>query len=359
MSKKNAHLRLSLFAVVLAILVIAAFWVGCQKEADTVFAPEGTNAQSAGHRGRIAQDISQVMAVQASHTKALLAKAGVVGTSTTTNPAGGYAIKIMTKQAGMARQLPNMLEGIPVIVVDVGEIRAHAAPTDRIRPVPGGVSGMNIANRPPGPNPVVCFAGTIGAIVEKNGKKYLLSNNHVFARSNRGQPGESIVQPSPADHDPVCEQDENDIVAKLSEFKKINWLHTGLTNDIDAAIAEVMPGIGVDCTIFCGYSLSGSIATAELGMEVKKCGRTTGLTFGQVTDVNATIVVNYEPDGYAVYEHQIGFTDIASGGDSGSLIVTKNGNDPLALEFAGSDVASFGNPIQAVVDYFGVNFCNN
>ncbi|NOY59991.1 MAG: hypothetical protein GXO75_13830 [Calditrichaeota bacterium] len=59
----------------------------------------------------------------------------------------------------------------------------------------------------------------------------------------------------------------------------------------------------------------------------------------------------------AVFEYQIGFTDIAGGGDSGSSIVTKNGNDPPALEFAGSDVASFGNPIQAVADYFGVDFC--
>ena len=144
------------------------------------------------------------------------------------------------------------------------------------------------------------------------------SINHVFARSNRGRPGESIVQPSPADHDPLCKQDENDLVAKLSEFKKIDWIHTGLTNDIDAAIAKVMPGIGVDCS---GYSLSGSIATAEPGKEVKKCGRTTGLTFWQVTDVNATIVVNYSPDGYVVFEHQIGFTDNAGGGDFGSSMV--------------------------------------
>ena len=76
-------------------------------------------------------------------------------------------------------------------------------------------------------------------------------------------------------------------------------------------------------------------------------------------NVNARIVVNYSPGGYAVFEHQIGFTGITGSEDSSSSIVTKNGNDPLALGFTGSDVASFGNPIQAVVDYFGVDFCNN
>ncbi len=40
----------------------------------------------------------------------------------------------------------------------------------------------------------------------------------------------------------------------------------------------------------------------------------------------------------------------AAGGDSGSLIVTQIGNNPVALLFAGSDSVTFGNPIGQVLD---------
>ena len=45
-------------------------------------------------------------------------------------------------------------------------------------------------------NDLECIPGTVGAIVMRNGTRYLLGPNHLLARRNAGQPGESIVQPA-------------------------------------------------------------------------------------------------------------------------------------------------------------------
>ena len=42
-------------------------------------------------------------------------------------------------------------------------------------------------------------AGTLGAIVKRDGKLYLLSNCHVLARSGNATAGDQIVYPGPAD----------------------------------------------------------------------------------------------------------------------------------------------------------------
>src|SRR5260221_3052389 len=41
-------------------------------------------------------------------------------------------------------------------------------------------------------------AGTLGAIVKKGTKRYLLSNSHVLANSRKGKPGDKLVYPGPA-----------------------------------------------------------------------------------------------------------------------------------------------------------------
>jgi len=84
------------------------------------------------------------------------------------------------------------------------------------------------------------------------------------------------------------------------------------------------------------------------------------LTTGYVSAVNATVRVRYD-SGQAVFSEQIvvepgGFSQ---GGDSGSLIVTydpDNANEkkPVGLLFAGSSTHTIANPIDLVLDRFGV-----
>jgi hypothetical protein len=57
----------------------------------------------------------------------------------------------------------------------------------------------------------------------------------------------------------------------------------------------------------------------------------------------------------ATFTGQITTSDMSDGGDSGSLIVTEAGNNPVALLFAGSSTTTIANPIEPVLDYFGVS----
>jgi PKD repeat protein len=96
---------------------------------------------------------------------------------------------------------------------------------------------------------------------------------------------------------------------------------------------------------------------ASLGLNVQKYGRTTALTKGTVTDINATVDVGYDA-GTARFVDQI----IVSGrsflkaGDSGSLLVTDPGRNPVGLLFAGPRNGRYGiaNRIDLVLSAFNV-----
>src|SRR5260370_2481086 len=80
---------------------------------------------------------------------------------------------------------------------------------------------------------------------------------------------------------------------------------------------------------------------ALLGLNVQKYGRTTHLTHGQITGVNATVTVCYDNACLksARYVDQLIISPggFSGGGDSGSLIVTHDANlNPVALLFARS-----------------------
>lgn len=210
------------------------------------------------------------------------------------------------------------------------------------RPVPIGVSTGH-------PN---ITAGTIGCRVTKNGAVYALSNNHVYADENRAAIGDNVLQPGVYDEG----VNPRDAIGTLAQFKSIVFSRQA-SNTIDAAIALCSVDTLGSGTPNGGYGTpSRTLTTATLDMHVKKYGRTTGLTHGQVYALNAIINVGYDA-GTARFVNQIVITpgDFSAGGDSGSLIVTDDTtNSPVALLFAGSSLYTIANPIGAVVDYFGV-----
>jgi hypothetical protein len=86
-----------------------------------------------------------------------------------------------------------------------------------------------------------CYGGTLGALVEDgDGVQYILSNNHVLARTNLASAGEEIIQPGLVDQSPTCAQDKNDAVADLVDFVPIvfNGKKSTTPNTVDAAIAQ-------------------------------------------------------------------------------------------------------------------------
>lgn len=226
-------------------------------------------------------------------------------------------------------------------------------------PIQLGTSGGNINDS----SKAFCSGGTLGALVEDGGgKQYILSNNHVLARTNLATIGEDIIQPGLIDQIPTCSKDTTDIVADLSAFIPILFKTKGTMppNTVDAAIAQVRAGY-VDPTGFIIDigTLSSDTVAPSLRMAVKKSGRTTGLTTGNITAVNATIDVSYGSGKTARFINQIvvGSGNFIASGDSGSLMVEDGVPSPRAvgLLFAGGSNTAIANPIDDVLNAFGVS----
>jgi hypothetical protein len=201
-------------------------------------------------------------------------------------------------------------------------------------------------------------AGTIGARVTDGTRVFALSNNHVFAASNGGRAGDNLLQPGVADGG----RNPDDAIGTLYDFEPIQFC-VGMacpSNRLDAAVALTTPDdIGTE-TPEDGYgSPRPDPFEAMLGMRVQKYGRTTGQTEGRVTGINATIDVNYRT-GVARFVGQVVVSGdgFSAGGDSGSLIVSKGllsaDRRPVGLLFAGSATTTLANPIDLVLDRFGV-----
>lgn len=246
-----------------------------------------------------------------------------------------------------SERIPKEFDGVPTDIEEVGTIQALSVGCTvdrrkRQRPAPCGISVGHLA----------ITAGTIGALVRDtgrtdNGKRYILSNNHVLANCNSAQVGDAIWQPGPADGGTAADQ-----IATLARFATLSF--TGTDNRVDAAIAELTPDTvaGDICSI---GPLAGRVAPAR-NLTVLKHGRTTGQTRGVITDVDADIQVSYPGFGVARFINTIVIrgvpptTPFSAGGDSGSLIVDAN-HRACALLFAGSSAqdVTFANPLSAVL----------
>ena len=294
-------------------------------------------------QGNSENAFEHVRDVQEKHTDILMARSGVVGTAVGLNDDGEYAVLVLLEIPRVAG-IPQEIEGVPVQMVVTGKILALT--TERFdRPVPIGVSTGH---------PDIT-AGTIACRVKDSaGNVYALSNNHVYANSNEASLGDNVLQPGPFDGG----VNPDDTIGTLFDFEPIVFSRKA-RNEIDAAIAisstydlgKATPaGAG-------GYGTPNPIIVdAFIGQQVQKFGRTTGLTIGEVTGVNATVNVGYGPGKTAKFVKQIiiepgGFS---AGGDSGSLIVTLIGNNPVGLLFAGSSTITVANRIDLVLDKFGV-----
>ncbi|HEV8131651.1 MAG TPA: hypothetical protein VGQ81_10385 [Acidobacteriota bacterium] len=227
------------------------------------------------------------------------------------------------------------------------------------RPIQLGTSGGNINDI----SRLFCCSGTLGSLVQAGTTQYILSNNHVLAKSNQGAAGDPIIQPGLADLS--CVQNVSLAVANLTMFVPISFKRN-TTNTVDAAIAQVIFG-DVDPT---GSILDiGPVNSATLdptvGLAVKKSGRTTGLTAGNIQSVNVTVDVTYNKQcgigsqtARFVNQFTIGPGGFSAGGDSGSLIVENVPTlpRPVGLLFAGSSSITVANPINAVLSALGVGF---
>lgn len=188
-------------------------------------------------------------------------------------------------------------------------------------------------------------AGTLGATVfdRRDGRHLLLSNWHILCGSLDCAEGEAIVQPGPFDGGT-----NQDVIARLTRV--------ALSPHVDCAVAEVI-GDRYVLHHISGIGSVESIGRFALGQQVKKSGRTTGLTIGTVSDLSADLNVNGYPEGFGRFVDQVivdanDSNPVSLGGDSGSLVVDDN-NAAVGLLFAGPVIGGaffVANPIQDVID---------
>ena len=302
--------------------------------------------------------LARAIAAQEAHTDRLLASPGVIGTAVGSGADGRPVVKIYVESAGVPG-LPHRLDGVPVEVEVTGELVAQT------RPAPiGSSSGSErlIIYR----GQLYCTVGTLGARVTGGGNVYALSNAHVYALQGSDtqgtvQVGDRALQPGRVDMTAqACgSQDEIEaaVIGTLSNYVPIVFSRKA-SNTVDAALALVSVATVGTATPDGGYGVpSKTTLQAQPGQLVQKYGRTTGLTTGTVTGVNATVMIKYDK-GQTTFIKQVIIQgsggSFSAGGDSGSLIVTQSGNHPVALLFAGSTSTTIGNPIDLVLGAFGV-----
>ena len=228
-----------------------------------------------------------------------------------------------------------------------------------------------------------CCGGTLGSLIQSStGAQYLLSNNHVLARSDQAATGEAIVQPGLID-DNCAPYDDGGTETPVGVLTGYLPLKSSSTN-ADAAIAQVNSGAvsptgsilelgarqsnGTLAAAPPGVSSTGGKGeTAAINMTVAKSGRTTGLTCAGISAIDLDVEVSYfsncaETDPYytKTYSNQIAISgsQFSDAGDSGSLVVDTANAEPVGLFFAGgvdSNNVSQGvaNPVSDVLGELG------
>ena len=247
-------------------------------------------------------------------------------------------------------------------------------------PVPLGSSGGNNNDYDTQRNQIVdCCSGTLGSLIEDtNNHQYLLSANHVLARSDQASVGDTIIQPGLIDNN-CTPNGEGPGATPVGSLTGWLALSSSATN-ADAAIAQVDSGAvnTAGAILELGAKQSdGSLAAAPPGISstggkgeaaglaliVAKSGRTTGLTCAGISALDLDVYVDYyrdcaetKPYLTKTYTNQLAISgnEFSDAGDSGSLVVDAANAEPVGLFFAGGTDSSgvsqgVANPVSDVL----------
>jgi endonuclease G len=227
------------------------------------------------------------------------------------------------------KRIPESIAGIPVDVpqrdylLQWGWSRRQRLANERAERKATLLGGISIANAR------LRGYGTLGGLVidRKTGTKMILSNWHVLAGYWDVQPGWPIYQPARGDGG-----SKYDTVAKFSRH--------AMDSDLDAAVAEftsnrqfINDQLGLEPVRGVGW--------AQLGMDVVKSGRRTGVTYGRVIGVEGLTKMSYRGINRVIrnvitIEPPQGL-EVSAGGDSGSFWLDRNRMEVVGLHFAGSN----------------------
>ena len=275
--------------------------------------------------------LDKAIAAKEKNAQRMLDKPGVAGIGVGLNPAGANrSSKGTGQQQPNVADLPDELEGVPVESITTGGIEPRSLPTDRFpRPVPMGVwAGWRALT-----------TGAPGARVTDGTNVYVLSNNHVLAGVNTASIGDPIIQPGDADGGERSRRSHRDARGVPDDRLQRRHEHHGRR---DRAHVDRQHGDS-DAGRRVRRAKPSHAARADRPGR-QKSGRTTGLQLGNVAATNVSVDVCYVVLGdFCLQEARFaGQFSISPGpfsapGDSGSLVVTQGGNQPVGLLFAGGD----------------------
>lgn len=213
------------------------------------------------------------------------------------------------------------------------------------------------------------FPGTLGALVTRNGDDglFILSCSHVLAACDVIRRGMPILAPAPEDAKPDGPLPLS--IARLTKTMPMQHGHYSHENlcEIDAAVGKVVhPGYlsswqGTDDNL--GYDTPINVVDPTCPMKVKKFGRSTGLTRGFIMGIGAgNMAVPYEAKTFKGTMWFKNYVAVATNsknpfalpGDSGSLVVTDDGEAAVGLLFSisGKGDKAYIIPIRRVLEAF-------
>ncbi|MCP4967757.1 MAG: hypothetical protein GY926_21300 [bacterium] len=251
---------------------------------------------------------------------------------------GAPAVEAATRQGLTRGYIPDDFEGIPVDRPQgsyqlkwrrrrrpqwpagrIGSSTGSVSPRrSRVDPLRGGIS-VSDAFRP--------ISGTLGSPVldRATGQPMIISNWHVISGA-RGWPGMPILQPGRGDGGTWGDQ--------VGTFAR-----HAMASNLDAAVVEL--GAGREAVNEpWGLSPVTGAELAQLGMEVVKSGRTTGVTRGIVTGVEGSQRAYYAGIGFQTIRKVMCITpgdpELSLPGDSGCLWIEEKTMRAVGLHFAGN-----------------------
>lgn len=256
----------------------------------------------------------------------------------------------------MMKSLPDELSGVPVVAHKMGavSVRPEAAATATNHGQLYERNNRICCGSSCAPTSENC-SGTLGALVRVAGSQqmFLLSNNHVFAGCNHVPKNQPILSPSSNDGGPIGRAP-----GEIGRHHQIHELRSGDPNFVNPCDADLAIARATDPTLVsswqgnaaAGYDTPQNVSAPLSLMNVKKFGRTTGLTKGEVeARVNTPMAVTYNSKHF---KGTVWFKDVwtvrgegggpfALPGDSGSLVVTENADRAVGLVFAASSTGEY------------------
>ncbi|MFO7773724.1 MAG: CFI-box-CTERM domain-containing protein [Dehalococcoidia bacterium] len=291
----------------------------------------------------------------------LLSRAGAGFAGITHSEAEGVLI-VFVEDEQTRDEVPCCFEGYTVRTevtgrIDVLSTQAVQPATDLtvdrrsdVRPLVGGTSVSAYVTKGPW---IYTYAGTLGMVTYDN---KILSNAHVIAMEpgtdefiNTGTP---IIQPGSGDGGRLDAR-----VGELEGYMPIEF-GSDAQNYADAAIGSIDDGVGASPGEQFDeegmYWIDGWVEVSK-GDSVRKSGRTTGVTTGEVVHTNVSVWVTYG-DQLAYFVDQIVVAQenwsFATQGDSGSAVDVDG--EFVGLVFAASETHAVINKAEYIIAGLGI-----